>query len=275
MRRAFAKEDLDAALRTIASHLERLVTCYLIGGGAMTLRARKPATKDIDLVLPDEASVRALLEAMSRAGFAEVHDPGQDYRRLGARTVFENERGMRFDIYERIVAKKLTLSGRMQERSQEYGEFGRLRVRLASPEDIFLFKAVAGRPDDLHDMSVLAVGGLDWARVKKECFSQEPRGNWPAFLAGKLEELEETYDIAAPILEEVRERAGVLEFCKVLAAFLGERAQSQDAILAYFEDEHGFAHSETEAELSRAVRHGLVQLETRNGIRYYSSRQAR
>lgn len=51
MRKAFGRQELDAALSAIADHLTRPVTCHLIGGCAMTFRGQKVATKDVDLVV--------------------------------------------------------------------------------------------------------------------------------------------------------------------------------------------------------------------------------
>lgn len=161
MRKTFGRQELDAALGAIADRLTRPVTCHLIGGCAMTFRGQKVATKDIDLVVLGSDDLEALVAAMKTAGFISIPDPGDEYRELGAMITMEDPSGMRFDLFEQVVSRKLAFSPSMQRRSTEETTFGTLTLRLASAEDIFLFKGVTDRPDDLDDMSVLAAGGLD------------------------------------------------------------------------------------------------------------------
>src|SRR3972149_5346507 len=179
MRKVFGRQELDAALNAIAGHLKRSVTCYLIGGCAMTFRGQKVATKDIDLVVLGSEDLEALVAAMETAGFIGVPDPGEEYRELGAMTTMEDPSGMRFDLFQQVVSRKLAFIPSMQRRSTEEATFGTLTLRLASAEDIFLFKGVTDRPDDLDDMSVLAAGGVGWGALKEGGLFQgarRPRG---------------------------------------------------------------------------------------------------
>jgi len=50
----------------------------------------------------------------------------------------------------------------MQERSEPFLDTDRLTVQLVSNEDIFLFKTIAGRDDDIEDMNMLVQTGLDY-----------------------------------------------------------------------------------------------------------------
>ena len=52
MRPTFDREYIENEFRRIGEGLSEPLTVYLIGGGAMSLRDLKGATKDIDLVVP-------------------------------------------------------------------------------------------------------------------------------------------------------------------------------------------------------------------------------
>ena len=53
MRPTFGREYIENEFRRIGVGLSEPLTVFLIGGGAMSLRDLKGATKDIDLVVPD------------------------------------------------------------------------------------------------------------------------------------------------------------------------------------------------------------------------------
>ena len=62
---------------------------------------------------------------------------------------------------------------RLRSRSRRLGsepflDTDRLTVRLVSNEDIFLFKAIAGRDGDIEDMNMLVQAGLDYDVVRDE-----------------------------------------------------------------------------------------------------------
>lgn len=53
MRPTFGSQYIENEFQRIAEELSDPLTVYLIGGGAMSLRDLKGATKDIDIVVPD------------------------------------------------------------------------------------------------------------------------------------------------------------------------------------------------------------------------------
>lgn len=63
MRRTFGKQELDTAFGSIGQYSHE-VSCYIIGGCAMTFRGQKLATKDIDLVFVEKNHLRLLVGAM-------------------------------------------------------------------------------------------------------------------------------------------------------------------------------------------------------------------
>jgi len=273
MRKTFDKKELDAALSQIADHLQRRMTCHLIGGCAMTFRGQKLATKDIDLVLLGSKNFEDLIEAMEAAGFSGVPNPGGEYQELGARTIMESPGGMRFDLFGQVICRKLSFSQQMRERSTDEVTFGHLTVRLASAEDIFLFKGVTDRPDDLDDMSILAVGGLNWNIIKEECLSQESGRNWASHLVGKLEDLEESFDIVAPITSDLREWAEVFAMEAAVSSFLKGRAKSFEVIRDHLQSMYDCTEEEAAEELARLVEHQVLLVQTKGETRYYREKK--
>jgi len=208
MRPTFGREYIDNEFRHIGDGLSEPLTVYLIGGGAMSLRDLKGATKDIDLVVPDGDAYGQLWAVLMDLGYAEVQSLDPDYRALGATTCVENDDGCRLDIFNQQVANKLVLTDGMQERSEPFLDTDRLTVRLVSNEDVFLFKTVAGRDDDIEDMNVLVQAGLDYDVVRDALEAQVERlsdDQFATFANEALVELEERYGVTTPTEDPVRE----------------------------------------------------------------------
>ena len=202
MRPTFGREYIENEFQRIADGLSAPLTVYLIGGGAMSLRDLKGATKDIDLVVPDGDAYGQLWAVLMDLGYAEVQSLDPDYRALGATSCVENDDGCRLDIFNQQVANKLVLTDGMQERSEPFLDTDRLTVRLVSNEDIFLFKAIAGRDDDIEDMNMLVQAGLDYDVVRDELEAQIERlgdDQFATFANEALVELEERYGVTTPI----------------------------------------------------------------------------
>jgi hypothetical protein len=141
-------------------------------------------------------------------GYAEVQSLDPDYRALGATSCVENDDGCRLDIFNQQVANKLVLTDGMRERSETFLATDRLAVRLVSNEDVFLFKLVAGRDDDIEDMNVLVQAGLDYDTVEDELEVQIDRlgdDQFVTFANEALVDLEERYGVTTPIEDRVRE----------------------------------------------------------------------
>lgn len=206
----FDAEYIEAEFERLAGHLDRPVTLFLIGGGAMALRGLKEATKDIDVVVAGADDHGRLWHALPAANYAEVMPLSEEYRRLGARSCVENEDGCRIDVFDRQVANKLVLTDGMRARSEPFVEFDSLSVRFVAFEDVFLFKAVAGRPDDIDDMNVLVQRGLDFDVVEAEMTAQVDRLGHPRFatyVAAALETLAERYGVTLPVVDAVEDHA--------------------------------------------------------------------
>jgi hypothetical protein len=207
MRPTFGREYIEAEFQRIADGLSAPLTVYLIGGGAMSLRDLKGATKDIDLVVSGGDAYGQLWAVLMDLEYAEVQSLDPDYRALGATSCVENDDGCRLDIFNQQVANKLVLTDGMCERSEPVLETGRLTVRLVSNEDIFLFKLIAGRDDDIEDMNMLVQAGLDYDIVEVELEAQiEWLGDdqFATFANEALVELGEQYGVTTPIEDHVQ-----------------------------------------------------------------------
>ena len=95
MRPTFGREYIENEFLRIGDGLSKPLTVYLIGGGAMSLRDLKGATKDIDLVVPDGDAYGQLWAVLMDLGYAEVQSLDPDYRALGATSCVENDDGCR------------------------------------------------------------------------------------------------------------------------------------------------------------------------------------
>jgi hypothetical protein len=208
MRPTFGREYIENELRRIGDGLSEPLTVYLIGGGAMALRDLKGATKDIDLVVPDGDAYGQLWAILVDRGYTEVHSLDDDYQALGATSCVENDDGCRLDIFNQEVANTLVLTDGMRERSESFLATDQLTVRLVSNEDIFLFKMIAGRDDDIEDMNELVQAGLEYDVVEEELDGQIDRigdDQFATFANEALVELEERYGVTTQIENHLQE----------------------------------------------------------------------
>lgn len=226
----FGREYIRNEFELIANRLRTGVNVYLVGGGAMSLRNLKDTTKDIDLVATNNMDYERLLATLGELGYEEVTDLGEEYRQLGARLCVENDDGCRIDLFNEQVANKLFLSEGMRKRSEELLSHGQLSVRLVSLEDIFLFKAVAKRPDDIDDMNTLVQTNLDFEVIKREIEQQVLLLNgerFTTYIFESLTKLDNRHSVQTPledVIDEYNER--YMEGFEVRMALSEETPQS-------------------------------------------------
>ena len=125
-------------------------------------------TKDIDLIVSSGDDLSQLQAVLLELGYGTVQEPDEGYEELGAQRILENDDGCRIDVLDRQVVDKLILSSGIRERSERYLDPGNLVVEFVSPGEIFPFKAVAGRVDDIEDMFSLIQTGLEFDVVETE-----------------------------------------------------------------------------------------------------------
>jgi len=208
MRARFDSSYIRSELERIGQQLDDPLTVFLIGGGSMAFRDLKETTKDIDLIVSAGEDLAQLQAALLELGYEVVREPNEEYEALGAQRILENEDGCRIDIFNQQVIDKLILSPGIRERSERYLDPGDLVVELVSPEDIFLFKAVAGRVDDIEDMFSLIQTGLDFDVIEDELETQIELLNQELFVTyvnEALTDLTEQHNLTTPMHERVAE----------------------------------------------------------------------
>lgn len=204
----FDARYIESELETVGDRLEEPVRVYLIGGGSLALRGLKEATKDIDVVVDSSETHGRLYTSLLGMGYDEVDPLEAAYQELGATSCVENEDGCRIEIFDRQVVGKLVLSDGMKDRSETWLETGRITVDLVSPEDVFLFKAVATRPDDIGDMAVLVQTGLDFEVIDQELSVQIElleELQFVTYVSEALGKLEEQHGTTLPLADRVDE----------------------------------------------------------------------
>jgi len=197
-RRRSGLDELFGVLREVSKNLDRQVNAYLIGGLAMMHYGLKVTTKDVDVVLKDESDEGVFVRALGSCGFKSVDNVSEEYKAIGATTIVERSDGMRFDIFVGRVCRKLKLTEGMEQRAKTLGLPGDLQLMATAPMDIFLFKSVTDRPDDLADMALLTGLGLEWDSMVDELRGDVDNYRYLPHLAAKLEELEEVHGILIP-----------------------------------------------------------------------------
>jgi hypothetical protein len=124
----------------------------IMGGIAASLLGKPRLTADLDaMVLASIQDIPNLLLLAQEVGLtARIEDADEFARNSRVLLLEHQESGIPVDISLGV----LPLEIEAVERSQIY-EVGTLRLRLPSPEDLIIFKAVAHRPKDLLDIQAI------------------------------------------------------------------------------------------------------------------------
>jgi len=208
MRARFDSAYIRSELERIGQQLDNPLTVFLIGGGSMAFRGLKETTKDIDLIVSSGDDLSQLQAVLLELEYDIVREPDEEYEELGAQRILENDDGCRIDVFNQQVIGKLILSPGIRERSERYLDPGNLVVELVSPEDIFLFKAVAGRVDDIEDMFSLMQTGLEFDVVEAELETQVELLDQELFVTyvnEALTDLTEQHNVTTPLHDPVAE----------------------------------------------------------------------
>lgn len=147
-----AANEFDAFCRFAFAFLEGQGTRYLVIGGLAVVVVGEPrTTADADAIVfvsPSEAE--SLIRAATRAGFDL--DEAVERERL-ARTGTMRFRKGRFQID--LITASLPFEEAASARASCYELFG-VRLPFPSPEDLILFKTLAGRDKDMLDATGVA-----------------------------------------------------------------------------------------------------------------------
>lgn len=186
------RSEFDVFCRLAFDLLREADVQYLVVGGLAVGAIGEPRTTgDVDVIaFVSEADAKLLVDRAVADGFQA--DPKREAERLAATGTLRFRHGV-FQLD--VITASLPFEQSAYRRAVRRKMFGRI-VSLPTPEDLLLFKILAGRDKDLVD----AVGiirrhrdGLDWPyveRVLRElCDLAEDMGAWRR-------------------LEDVRRRAG-------------------------------------------------------------------
>jgi hypothetical protein len=203
----FEKLELFEIIKEVSGQLKNKVEGYLIGGLAMIFNGSKISTKDVDIVFNSNKHAELFEKALREMNFESIDDLSDVYLNLKTRRIFQDQKGHRFDLFVRTVCDGLLLTNSMKKRSNKVLETKNLKICVISPEDIFLFKAITSRPDDLADMSILTGSGLDWEIIEAELKAQPDHWKWIIPFFRSLDELELEFDIVVPLKKKLRKEA--------------------------------------------------------------------
>lgn len=141
-----ARRSFDTFCRDAVDLLDRAGAPFLIIGGlAVAVIGEPRMTGDIDVVaFVDLDGADQLIAAAVTAGFEAAADERERLRETG--TLRFSKGGFQFDI----ILASLPFEDAALARARRERLFGR-RVPLPTPEDLLLFKVLAGRDKDLVD----------------------------------------------------------------------------------------------------------------------------
>lgn len=198
-------KQIIKAFEQINTHITKQTTIYLIGGAVLLHHGIKPATKDIDIILPNQTTYTHLLAAMTKLGYKEKI-PTESYKKMQISTILENDDN-RFDLFIKKVCKKIILTTNMKKRSTPILQQKHLNVFLCSNEDIFIFKSITERSGDLEDCIALAKRGINWEIILHELQNQIQHSKediWITWIGERMDILQDE-GINIPIMKKIDE----------------------------------------------------------------------
>lgn len=159
--------SFEAALHALTRWLEATQVPYTaIGGVAVSLLAFPRSTQDIDVVVwLDDGRWESFIRAGEGYGFTpRVGDVLEFAARARVFLLRHRESGISVDI----SCGALPFEREMIERAATL-QIGATRLKVPTPEDLIITKAVAHRAKDIVDIEALlsVQEGLDFARVRR------------------------------------------------------------------------------------------------------------
>ena len=146
--------DESAPVRPAILALQRLLDRFgdrgvIIGGVAVSVLAQPRFTADADaLLLLDIEELPEVIEAAAQEGLMPRRDDVEEFARLHRIVLLQHEAS---DTNVDISLGALPFEIEAVERAG-FHQTGSVRLRLPTPEDLIIMKAVAHRPKDLEDI---------------------------------------------------------------------------------------------------------------------------
>ncbi len=258
MRKDFDREYIENELRKI-SGITLPVDFYMLGGGAMSIKGLKAATKDVDGVVKDPEQFKRLKNILLDSGYLKVKAKGA-YEKMRTRLVLQNDDRFRFDLFLRKIANGLLLSSGMMSRAELIFSSGNLNVYVMSAEDIFILKSITSRVRDREDMKELYTHGLDFDVIKEEIMWQSDnstRKAWLSYFFLGLNEFVERYDFEIPYHSDFEELASE----EVLRYRIGELVDSGVVQIQEFVTEIGEDQGWVKKVLYEMEKEGKIRID--------------
>ena len=152
-----------AALQRLLAHFDN--QGIVIGGIAASLLGKPRLTADVDaVVILSVDELPRLVEIATREGFIPRITNAEGFaRRHRVLLLRHQESGINLDISLGMLPFEIEAV----ERSITY-RVGDLTIRLPTPEDLIILKAVAHRPKDMLDIQAIieSCPDLDWERIR-------------------------------------------------------------------------------------------------------------
>lgn len=151
-------DHLDPLLEPLEA-LQRLLTRFgergvIIGGTAVSLLGRARFTEDVDaMFLLSIQDVPRLMQAAKEEGFESRREDTVDFAKRSRMVLL---RHIPSDTHVDISLGIMPFEQEMVERSVLHQIDQNLQIRLPTPEDLIIMKAIAHRPKDLEDIRTIA-----------------------------------------------------------------------------------------------------------------------
>jgi predicted nucleotidyltransferase len=151
-------DHLDPLLEPLEA-LQRLLTRFgergvIIGGTAVSLLGRARFTEDVDaMFLLSIQDVPRLMQAAKEEGFESRRIDAIDFAKRSRMILL---RHIPSDTPVDISLGIMPFEQEMVERSVLHQIDQNLQIRLPTPEDLIIMKAIAHRPKDLEDIRTIA-----------------------------------------------------------------------------------------------------------------------
>lgn len=157
-------EPLESLQRLLSHFNERGV---IIGGAAVSILGKARYTEDIDaMFLLSIKDIPQLLKAASEEGIEPRIDNAAEFARKSRVVLLKHViSNTNIDLSLGV----LPFEQEMVERSVVHQVDAALQLRLPTPEDLIILKAIAHRPKDMEDIRILAdkYQNLDVTRIEK------------------------------------------------------------------------------------------------------------
>lgn len=159
-------DEIVVALQDLLRWLEVTHTPYAtIGGVGVSLIAGARATQDVDAVLwLDTSELESFVQSGTLHGFiGRISDAAEFARRNRVLLLQHQPTGINVDL----SCGELPFEEEMIARAKEL-VIGSVRIKVASPEDLIITKAVAHRPRDIADIEAILniQTNLDFERIR-------------------------------------------------------------------------------------------------------------